>query len=237
MSPFEIILIIIGIVCIVVSCFLVEQKKEDIVETELGNMSEQFLYSQLSDANETISTHVTKLKEDVLDQAQEDMNRLSNQKIMAVHEYSEQVLGDIKKSHDEVMFLYQMLTDKEEELKASLEEMQHVKREVEQFCTMVGEGVAGKQAISNSSNGMIEANTSQQMDKVSKTKKQQKIADKDLENHYTKTLQEIESKEFSSHIDEILTLFDQGYSVVDISKRLGLGQGEVNLVLNYNKKK
>lgn len=237
MSPYEITLIIIGIVCIVVSCFLVEQKKEEIVETELGNMSERLLYSQLSDANETISTHVTQLKENVFVQTQEELNRLSNEKIMAVHEYSEQVLGDIKKSHDEVMFLYQMLTDKEEELKTSLHEMQQTKREIEQFFAMVGEDAAGKQAKSNSSSVMKKASSSQQMHQISKPKKQQESTDKDLENHYSKTLQEIETLEFSSHIDEILALFEQGYSVVDISKRLGLGQGEVNLVLNYNKRK
>lgn len=253
MSPFEIALIIIGIVCIVASCFFVEHKKEDTVETELGTVTEQILYSQLSDANEKISAHMNQLKEEIIEYTQDEMSRISNEKIMAVHEYSDQVLTDIKKNHEEVLFLYQMLTDKEEELKNSLQQMQQTKREIERFCSMAGEDMEQNQEhiaktdeaetketanskISSKSSGARKKTKTSQSEKSVKNKNLLEITAIDQENHYTKTLQDIENQEFSSHIDEILELSNQGYSIVEISKRLGLGQGEVKLVLDYNKR-
>ena len=254
MSPFEIALIVIGIVCIIISCFVIEQKKETVVETEIGSITEQLLYSQISEANEKISSQMSQLKDDIYENSKEEMNQLSNEKILAVHEYSEQVLADIRKGHEEVMFLYQMLTEKEEELKTSLQEMQQTKRELEKLCSItdevtpeIGQKVKtlvppkkeknAKKAAANTSNGKKQGHPSQQVESKLEEKNLQENPEMGQESHYTKTLQEIESQEFSSHIDEILTLSDQGYSVIEISKRLSLGQGEVKLVLDYNKKK
>ena len=207
MSPFEIALIVIGIVCIVVSCFVIEQKKEDVVETELGSITEQLLYSQLSEANEKITTNVSQLKEDIIENSREEMNQLSNEKILAVHEYSEQVLGDIRKSHEEVMFLYQMLTEKEEELKKSLQEMQQTKREIERYCSIIDDEVTpeleqkvkafihpkkeetAKQEATNTSKGKKKVHSSQQAKSNSEAKNQQESTEMNRENDYSKTLQ------------------------------------------------
>lgn len=248
MSSFEIALIIIGIICVIVSCFLVDRKKEDTVETELGTVTEQILFSQLSTANEKISDHVNQLKEDVFETTKEEMNRISNEKIMSVHEYSDQAINDIKKNHEEVLFLYQMLTDKEDELKKSLAEMQKTKSEIEKFCNVAMEKMSDSDAeigalkpVSSKcrrekTSSNIDSSKSYQKGQNSKSKNLLEVTEIDQDNHYTKALQDIENKEFSSHIDEILELSNQGCSVIEISKRLGLGQGEVKLVLDYNKK-
>jgi len=227
MSPFEIALIIVGIVCIIASCLMIDQKKEDTVDTELGTVTEQILFNQLSEANDKISSHVNHLKEEIYEKTKEDMNRISNEKIMAVHEYSDQVLSDIKKSHNEVLFLYQMLSEKEEDLKTSINEMQKMKRELEQYYRSAEEHTEGNH---------------QSLDTVNRTPyvsdefyaEQESQDTMNSEHHYTKALQEIENQEFAGHIDEILSLSKQGCSVIEISKRLGLGQGEVKLVLDYN---
>lgn len=244
MSPFEIALIIIGIVCIVTSCFLVDHKKEDTVETELGTVTEQILYSQLSEANDKISSHVEQLKNEMFEKTEAEMDRISNEKIMAVHEYSDQVLGDIKKNHEEVLFLYQMLTDKEDDLKKSVQQMQQTKREMERFCSMTSdEMIKAVAEIENqdvtASNVGTKENKSQEKaskGKNNKSKNLLEVTEIDSEHHYSKTLQDIENQEFSSHIDEIIELSNQGFSIIEISKRLGLGQGEVKLVLDYNKR-
>lgn len=248
MSPFEIVIIVIGIICIIVSCFLVDHKKEDTVETELGTVTEQILYSQLSTANEKISEHVNQLKEDVFETTRDEMNRISNEKIMSVHEYSDQAINDIKKNHEEVLFLYQMLTDKEDELKKSLTEMQQTKSEIEKYCNAARETMTDSDAemevlkVISSKSGGEETSTNQghsksyQKAQNPKSKNRFEATEIDQDNHYMKALQDIEDNEFSSHIDDILELSSQGCSVIEISKRLGLGQGEVKLVLDYNKK-
>lgn len=231
MSPLEITLIVIGIICIVVSCLLIDQKKEDTVETELGTVTEQILYNQLSEANANISAHINQLKNEVYEKTEDEMNRMSNEKIMAIHEYSDQVMGDIKKSHNEVLFLYQMLTEKEEDLKSALNEMQKIKRDVEHYCRNVYENLDDTQ--------VVEAHTMEEKAPVHRNtakKTQEKSKTKTTDTKNSNTENELESNEFANHMDEILKLSEQGCSVIEISKRLGLGQGEVKLVLDYNKR-
>lgn len=223
MSSFEIALIIIGIVCIVISCFLVDSKSTDTVDTELGTVTEQILYAQLADANQKISDHMEQLKEEVFEYTKNEMSRISNEKIMAVHEYSNQAIQDIKKNHDEVLFLYRMLTDKEAELKSNVAMMKQ---------SMSAQIVENKKVT----NQMENVNDSAR-DAVKERKNSKKAKNKVEEsNHDSQTMQDIENEEFSSHIAEILELSNQGYSVIEISKKLSLGQGEVKLVLDYNKK-
>ena len=50
------------------------------------------------------------------------MERLTNEKIMAVNEYSDTVLEEINKNHKEAVFLYDMLSDKHENLKSTVSE-------------------------------------------------------------------------------------------------------------------
>ena len=45
------------------------------------------------------------------------LERVTNEKIMAVNEYSDTVLEEINKNHKEVLFLYDMLNDKHDNLK------------------------------------------------------------------------------------------------------------------------
>lgn len=223
MSSYEIALIIIGIVCIVVSCFLVDSNSTDTVDTELGTVTEQILYAQLADANQKISDHMEQLKEEVFEYTKNEMSRISNEKIMAVHEYSNQAIQDIKKNHDEVLFLYRMLTDKEEELKSSVAMMKQ---------SMSAQIVENKKVT----NQMEYVNDSGR-DAVKERKNSKKAKNKVEElNPDSQTMKDIENEEFSSHIAEILELSNQGYSIVEISKKLSLGQGEVKLVLDYNKK-
>ena len=58
------------------------------------------------------------------------MERISNEKIMAVNEYSDTVLDAIHKNHEEVMFLYDMLSDKQQSLKNLSMEAERRGREV-----------------------------------------------------------------------------------------------------------
>ena len=51
------------------------------------------------------------------------LERLTNEKIMAVNEYSDTVLQEIHKNHEEAMFLYDMLNNKHANIKDTVSKM------------------------------------------------------------------------------------------------------------------
>ena len=60
------------------------------------------------------------------------MDRLTNEKMLAVNEYSDTVLDQIEKNHKEAVFLYDMLNDKHENLKTTVSEAVKTATEVKQ---------------------------------------------------------------------------------------------------------
>ena len=113
-SWIEILLLIVGAGLFVVS-FLIPEKEEK-VSKETRMMAREEIRDLVSKEMENIRGHVDDVVEESMTYAMEkterSLERLSNEKIMAVHEYSELVLKEINKNHDEVMFLYDMLNDK-----------------------------------------------------------------------------------------------------------------------------
>ena len=97
MTPFEIILIIIGIICIVISCFFVESTKEETIQDNYADISEQMLMKKVEEATNQMETKIAKARETSVLEADEALSRVSNEKIMAVHEYSDQILKEIDK--------------------------------------------------------------------------------------------------------------------------------------------
>ncbi|MCM1185456.1 MAG: DUF6115 domain-containing protein [Lachnoclostridium sp.] len=65
---------------------------------------------RIDDAADTAVGHA-------MDKTERALERISNEKIMAVNEYSDTVLKEINKNHEEVLFLYDMLNDKHTSLK------------------------------------------------------------------------------------------------------------------------
>ena len=118
-SWIEILLLIVGAGLFVVS-FLIPEKEEK-VSKETRMMAREEIRDLVSKEMENIRGHVDDVVEESMTYAMEkterSLERLSNEKIMAVNEYSELVLKEINKNHDEVMFLYDMLNDKHENLK------------------------------------------------------------------------------------------------------------------------
>ena len=57
-----------------------------------------------------------------VDKAERSLEKVSNEKIMAVGEYAGTVLEEINKNHQEVMFLYDMLKDKQTDLTNTIRE-------------------------------------------------------------------------------------------------------------------
>ena len=206
LEPLEIVLIVLGIIIIIVSFFLVGSKQE-INESTLGkniSLDQVFAKEEIQDFNDSIINKLNEVREETLNATEDELSRLSNEKIMAVSEFSDQILEKIDRNHEEVVFLYKMLNDKEKEIKETVKEANIVQR------------LSKEQESDTVEAKAVEA------DNPSFTSKEKEMSDSEVFNNN----------------EEILSLYSEGKSIIEISRLLSLGQGEVKLVIDlfHNKK-
>ncbi len=205
MTILVVVLIIIGIALIILSLFLVEEKNsEDYVKLL---MDRELSFAETGKIRDKVNEIITEVREDHIVKTDDELSQLSNEKIIAVNDFSEQVLEKISRNHEEVIFLYNMLNEKQEEIKNLMLEANKIKLKLEEPVS----AVTSKTDINkiSASKSSYQADTK----KVSKT------------NVQTDSLSD-------NHNQKILELYAQGFSIVDISKSLELGQGEVKLVVD-----
>ena len=128
MTVLEGCLIVIGIIAIAISYFISEKNAEErmkkaVDELVLGEETKQTLIKQ---AKDTVEDVLNGMSEEISGKAEIQLEKLSNEKVMMVHEYSDTVLEEIGKNHQEVMFLYSMLDDKDRDVKNTVREAQKV---------------------------------------------------------------------------------------------------------------
>ena len=133
MDIVEIVLLAVGGIVFLVSFFLPERKDADGSNSKLAEDELKLLVSREFDA---IKSHVDDVVEEAVTYAMEkterSLERLSNEKIMAVSEYSDTVLAEIHKNHEEAMFLYDMLNNKQVNLKNTVSEINRTVKEAEE---------------------------------------------------------------------------------------------------------
>lgn len=134
MSAAEIILIIIGAAVFLLGYFMPARKKD--IDEEVKLISEDEIRKLIAGEIEHIKDKVADIVEETVSYSVEktdrSMERLTNEKIMAINEYSDTVLEEIHKNHKEVVFLYDMLNDKHDTLMATIGEATQVSDGVKQ---------------------------------------------------------------------------------------------------------
>ncbi len=113
----EIVLIVAGFAAIILGYILPAGKDMDeedklLMEREIRELVRR----EVEDQKETIDNMVDDSVDNSLDRTERAMERISNEKLSAIGEYSDTVINDIHKNHDEVMFMYDMLNDKHKNL-------------------------------------------------------------------------------------------------------------------------
>lgn len=216
MTAIEVSLIIIGVIFIVVSFFLQEKiSKKDI--DQITSLSEAELKiiveKQLKNADSRVEEAIDEKLEETMISSERVMERTSNEKIMAISEYSDTVLESMNKTHNEIMFLYSMLNDKHKELTDLAGELSSLPNTLKSVTPEVQKRY--EETVS-----FVES----QVEKAEPMQKEEL-----LEAAVTMTDSE------RNHNDDILFLHSAGKSDVDIAKELGLGLGEVKLVIGLFK--
>ena len=133
MNTLEVVLVLIGVGAYAASFVLPEkgqrEKQSGISEEEIRKL----IRDQIPAAKEEIEGEVKEQAEETVEQIERELEKLSNEKIMAVNEYSGSVLEEIQKNHTEVMFLYDMLNEKEQDVKDALKTIHQAKTESQTF--------------------------------------------------------------------------------------------------------
>jgi len=135
MTPMEIALLVIGVIIFVLSFLLPNgnEKKSEKQMTqereEIHDMMEQELDGMKLRVNEAANDSI----DYAVDRAERSLEKVSNEKIMAVNEYGQTIIEEINKNHQEVMFLYDMLKDKHTDLTNSVREADAAAKRIEKL--------------------------------------------------------------------------------------------------------
>ena len=137
---------------------------------------------------------------------------------MAIDEYSNTVLESMNKTHNEILFLYSMLNDKHTELTDLATQLQ-------QF----------SEHMKNTENEVLENLALAAQDVRQKVNETKPIDENEAILASLGTDGQEADQDQINHNDRILMLHQQGFSDVEIARELGLGLGEVKLVIGLFK--
>ncbi|MBP3753428.1 MAG: hypothetical protein J6I66_01055 [Lachnospiraceae bacterium] len=134
MTILEIILLAAGALLIAASFFFPEKEEASSIEN-IDALVREEVKASIEAESENMRRHVEDVVDEAVSYAEEKteraLERITNEKIMAVNEYSDTVLDEINKNHKEVMFLYDMLNDKQKNLKNTVTEASEAAKEVQ----------------------------------------------------------------------------------------------------------
>jgi len=227
MDIMEIVLLVAGAAAFVLSFFIPDPKGAEVVEVK--SLTEEERKKLIQEELSTIQIQM----DDLTERTERSLEKLSNEKIMAVDEYSETVLAEIHKNHEEAMFLYDMLNNKHISLKNTLAEVGHATKEAREAAAalqdMMSRMAAEKPFLEQEAEGAaagrgIALGLETRQDAGSEEPAEEMVfpVSEDAAGTHNK--------------ERILTLYQQGKSAMAIAKELELGIGEVRLVLDLFRK-
>ena len=273
MDTIVIICLIAGAVCIGASFLMKEktdidnQEKEKLAEEiRVKALSEESIKKVMTEVEKKFTGKLSDIAEDKLEGNTDRMSEIANNKMLAINEMSGQLIEKIEQNHKEVIFLYDMLNEKSDNLKDFSAKIDGLRKELEDEekrinalnqdlddklvkvkevrqtviakqaktvpvqqgrAQVAPTGIEQLKAASDVQNNIVttQANTLVQMQK-----KEQEIVAKQSEAKKEKTKQSEPVTELSTN-DKILLMKEEGKSVLEISKALRMGQGEVQLIL------
>lgn len=274
MTGLEIALLTIGLIVIVAS-FVFSSKSDGDTMHNVKDVT--FTDKQKENIKKQITDILDEQIDNVKEQTEISLDKLSNQKMLEMNEYSDTILQEINRNHNEVMFLYDMLNEKKKEINNTVRDMNVTKKEIEKSKTIpkkqtvidsikdMSEDTGGfmaseellreeqkdvdtrKKDILNQLDAVVEAvsdDVSADLEAVEKKPKKRtstgRTAAKRMKETVKKeTLREDnrdpKAFETGNNNEKILQLSKEGKSNVEIAKELGLGIGEVKLVIDLFK--
>lgn len=217
MTAIEVALILIGAVFLIGSFFITEQlspKELDKIATLSEKEIQMITNKELAKAAGQIEEQAKDVIEESMGRIERSMDKEANQKILEIGEYSDTVLENMNKTHNEIMFLYSMLNDKHTELTDLAGALAELSGEMNQMEEKIQKELARAAEAETFSEQKGEAEEAAEPESSGKNPSDEQS-----------------EAEKGNHNERILELYKEGKTYVEIAKELGLGLGEVKLVI------
>ena len=258
MEILEIVILILGAILFTVSFFIPDKQ----VNTKEIREKEERIFKELMEREiPDIRRKIEEATEEGLERAKENtqrqMERLTNEKMMAINEYSDTVMTEIHKNHEEAVFLYDMLNNKHAQVKNTAAELSQVMKQSKQV-------QSAAKSVKNEKKNAEDVSVKENKKKPTETAAVEAevsfepMAARELEViippeiHSQESTEESEVKNDTGAVknveimfategneensnDRILELHKAGKSNMAIARELGLGIGEVKLVIDLFK--
>ncbi len=248
MTVMGIVLLVLGALLFAAS-FIVSDRGQDSSKSSkaMGLKLDRMIDERIEQVKGRLTDVASAAREEEEMKAQRELERLTNEKIMAIDDYSKVVLDEIEKNHKEAMFLYDMLDSKTVDIKNTIRKADAVKREQEDSFKenpVKEEPETVNQPIDDSSEPIRELLYSDQENKAVSGMERLKNAINNLTGSGNTDIPNLkespepgdsapgaeESGEELSRNDRVLEMKKSGMDNVEIAKSLDMGVGEVNLI-------
>lgn len=212
----EIVLILIGVIAFAASFFVTEKlSAKDLNQITLMSESDLKVIArkQADDVKKQVEYAVEEMIEDSVSAAKRGLEKESNRKIMAVSEYSDTVMDEMNKTHNEIMFLYTMLRDKQTEASNMVRDLQKITKQIREMDlehTLMKNSVVKAPAINVENDSVVKP-----------------VSEEPVE----KNIIEMDENAEMDMSQQILLLYKEGKDEVEIARILDCGLGVVRLVL------
>lgn len=252
MNTLQICLFIFGLIVFVGSFFITEKLSSSDTEM-ISRLSEKEVKSlvekELSQASEQMDRLLTEKSEEAVEKIEVSTDKDTNEKLMSIGEYSDTILKAMNESHDEIMFIYQILNEKQENITNMVSEigkqesaLRNMKASIEDKLKELEEKeVALKQQESKAEEAQklhfkedvrsLKEAFIEKMDQVEETKKEKSA----IESLQASQNEKKATVPLDSSKDElkkkIVSMHQEGFSEVEIAKKCGVGIGEIKLIL------
>ena len=207
MGILEVVLLIAGIV-IFIGSFLLPSGKESGINKEAAKEEiKGLMEEEMQTVRSQMQDKMDETSEDALEKAERSLERLTNEKI--------------HKNHEEAMFLYDMLNNKHANIKDTVSKMDKAVKAAEDKAKVKAEENVKTQKENVTEEQLIEVQEPAETIEPSGSPEIGFMGET--------------AEEGQNNNEKILEMHRQGKSTVAIAKELGLGVGEVKLVIDLYK--
>ena len=246
MEILQIVVLFVGAILFTVSFFIPDRQvnTKEIREKE-EKIVKDIIDKELADVRRRVDEITEESIERAKDTTERQMDRITNEKMMAINEYSDTVMTEIHKNHEEAVFLYDMLNNKHAQVKTTAAELNQTIKLSKQTQSASKSKPSEKKrekadAVMVDNDSFEPITTSVLQDNAETIRKEKVDTDIQKKEEIKETVADTSGIEMmfatdggeTNSNDRILALHKAGKSNMAIARELGLGIGEVKLVID-----
>lgn len=248
MEILQIVVLFVGAILFTVSFFIPDKQ---VSTKEIREKEEKIIRDIIDKELVDVRRRVDEIAEESIERAKDtterQMDRITNEKMMAINEYSDTVMTEIHKNHEEAVFLYDMLNNKHAQVKTTAAELNQTIKLSKQTQSATKSRASDKKKETPVTETVVQdKDLFEPIVSLPVQEKDIEVTESGEDTNPPKTedmkipladtsaielMFDSDSSEANSN-DRILALHKAGKSNMAIARELGLGIGEVKLVID-----